>query len=163
MERRGKCHVTMVAKFLDHNNRELKQGRRRRQRERQKRNMFILAKQQLCTYITFFLVHFSAVVARQRHEKSLFHGTRLMEYVNTRNNFLFLNLETVLSDSTRKNFANIWQIEWNWLRAMKFKTVRIQIFRFLRSRNFATMATWRNNFSPLLCSIFNLLLFLTIC
>ena len=28
--------VTMVAKFLDHNNRELKQRRRRRQRERQK-------------------------------------------------------------------------------------------------------------------------------
>ena len=39
IKRRGGCHVTMVAKFLDHN-RELKQGRRRRQRERQKRNMF---------------------------------------------------------------------------------------------------------------------------
>ena len=40
IKRRGGCHVTMVAKFLDHNIRELKQGRRRRQRERQKRNMF---------------------------------------------------------------------------------------------------------------------------
>ena len=30
-------HVTMVAKFLDHNNRELKQRRRWRQRERQKK------------------------------------------------------------------------------------------------------------------------------
>ena len=33
---------------------ELKQGRRRRQRERQKSNGFKLAKQQLCTCITFF-------------------------------------------------------------------------------------------------------------
>ena len=47
----------MEAKFLYHNNRELKQRRQRRQRKPQKSNRFILAKQQLCT-----LVHFLAVV-----------------------------------------------------------------------------------------------------
>ena len=41
----------MVAKILDHNNKELQQGRRRQQRERQKRDQFILAKQ-ICTCIT---------------------------------------------------------------------------------------------------------------
>ena len=44
--------------------------------------------------------------------------------------FLFLNLDSVFSNSTRENFANIWQIEWDWLTAMKIKTMRIQIFRF---------------------------------
>ena len=47
-------HVTMVANFLDHNNREFKQRRRRRQREQLKSNKFILAKQQLCTCIAYF-------------------------------------------------------------------------------------------------------------
>ena len=41
--REGWRHVTMVAKFLDHNNRELKQRRRRRQRERQKCHRFLAA------------------------------------------------------------------------------------------------------------------------
>ena len=44
--------VTMIAKFLDHKNMEIKQ--QRRQRERQKSNRLILAKQQLCTCITLF-------------------------------------------------------------------------------------------------------------
>ena len=63
----------MVAKFLDLNNWEFKQRRRRRQREQLKRNKFRLAKQQLCTCITLF-VHFLAVVARLRHETSQFHA-----------------------------------------------------------------------------------------
>ena len=33
--------------------------------------------------------------------------------------FLFLSLETVLSDSTPENFAKIWQIKWNWTRSIK--------------------------------------------
>ena len=57
----------MVAKFLDLNNTEFKQRRRRQQREQLKSNKFILAKQQLCTRITLF-VHFSAAVERLRHE-----------------------------------------------------------------------------------------------
>ena len=55
--------------ILDHNNGELKQQRRRRQRERQKSNRFTLANQQICTCITLF-VHFLAVVASLRLETS---------------------------------------------------------------------------------------------
>ena len=44
--------------------------------------------------------------------------------------------------------------KWNWIRSMKFETVRIHFlsafFGLLSSRNFATMATWRNDFSSLL-------------
>ena len=50
-------------------------------------------------------------------------------------------------NSTPENFANIWQIKWNWIRSMKFETVRIHVFGSLSSRNFATMATWRIDFS----------------
>ena len=51
---------------------------------------------------------------------------RFMEYVNTTQNvlFLFLNLDTVLSDST-PNFATIWHIKWNWIRSTNFETVRM--------------------------------------
>ena len=59
-----------------------------------------------------------------------------------------------LLDSTPENFVNILQIKWNWIRSMKFVTVRIHFFRnvfgLLSSRNFATMAMWRNDFSSLL-------------
>ena len=55
--------------FMARNGKELKQRRRRRQRERQKSNRFRLAKQQLCTCITFF-VHFFAVVARLQRESA---------------------------------------------------------------------------------------------
>ena len=47
-----------------------------------------------------------------------------------------------------ENFANIWQIKWKWIRSMKFETVRI--YFLLSSKNVATMATWRNDFSSLL-------------
>ena len=47
--------ITKVAKFLDHNNREFLQ--------QQKSNRFRLAKEQLCTCVTRFFVHFLAVVA----------------------------------------------------------------------------------------------------
>ena len=70
--------------------------------------------------------------------------------------FLFLNLDTVLFDSTTENFVNIWQIKWNWIRWMKFETgwipFLIDVFGLLWSRNIATitMATWCNNFPSLL-------------
>ena len=48
---------------------ELKQRRRRHQLERQKRNRFISAKQQLCTCILLF-VHFLAVVIRLQRESA---------------------------------------------------------------------------------------------
>ena len=72
-----------------------------------------------------------------------------------RNNFLFLflNLDTVLSDLTPEKFANIWQIKWNWTRSLKSETVWIQflsdIFGLLSSRNFATIASWHNDFFSL--------------
>ena len=45
-------------------------------------------------------------------------------------NFHFLfqhvqNFDTVLTNSNPENFANIWQIKWNWIRSMKFVTVWI--------------------------------------
>ena len=70
--------------------------------------------------------------------------------------FLSLNLNTVLSDSIPEKIANIWQIKWNRIRSIKFETVRINflsdVFGLLLSRNFASMATWRNDFSLLLAS-----------
>ena len=53
-EKKSERHVTMVAKFLDHNNTELKLRRQRRQRELEKSNRFMSAQQQLCTCITLF-------------------------------------------------------------------------------------------------------------
>ena len=41
--------------------------------------------------------------------------------------FLFLNLDTVLSDSTPENFASIWLVKWNWMRSLKFETVPIHL------------------------------------
>ena len=52
-----------------------------------------------------------------------------------------------------RKFAKIWQIKWNWIRSMKFETVRIYFFKWifglLSSKHFATMVTWRNDFSSL--------------
>ena len=68
--------------------------------------------------------------------------------------FFILNLDAVLSDSTPENFANIWQIKGNWICSMKFDKVQIHflsdVFGLLSSRNFATLATWHNDFSYLL-------------
>ena len=89
----------------------------------------------------------------------LISSTRFMEKVKKKNRNIFSlsvsNLSTVLSDSTPENFANIWQIQWNWIwQSIKFETVRIfffsDVFGLLSLRNFATMATWRNDFSSLL-------------
>ena len=51
--------------------------------------------------------------------------THFTEYVKCRTQhkkclFLFLNLEL-----NPENFADIWQIQWNWIRSMKFETVWI--------------------------------------
>jgi len=53
----------MVAKFLDHNNRELKQ-RRRRSENGKKNNSFILAKPKNFARASRFFIHFLTVVAR---------------------------------------------------------------------------------------------------
>ena len=74
--------------------------------------------------------------------------------------FLFLNLDTVLSDSTQKilpTFDKCWQKkiekikEDRWSLTDSANPLFKWRFDFLSSRNFATMATWRNDF---LLSIF---------
>ena len=74
-----------------------------------------------------YFVHFFAVVAPLRHETSQFHTLALGSGWTQHKSCLFplLNLDTVLSDSTRENLANICQIKWNWIRSMKFEGVRI--------------------------------------
>ena len=65
-----------------------------------------------CTTVTWnFLNHMPASQSRWKQHKKFC--------------FLSLNSDTVLSDSTPENFANIWPIKWNWIRLMKFETVRI--------------------------------------
>ena len=59
----------MVAKILDDNNEELKQGPRRKQRERQKSDRSGKTTT-LHLYQAFFLLHFLAVVARLRNGTS---------------------------------------------------------------------------------------------
>ena len=149
----------MVAKFLDHNNREFEQRRRRRQREQLKSNKFILAKQQLCTCITLYWTFLSRR-CRTASWNFLISRACFMEKVNTTQKFLFLflHLNTVLWDSTSENFANIWQIKWNWRSSIEFKTVQMRI-HFLKEfsvllfvvscKNFASMGTWRNDLSSL--------------
>ena len=61
-----------VDQYIRSINRELKQWRRRRQREWHKSNRFGSVKQQLCMTITF-IVHFLPVVAQLWHETSHFH------------------------------------------------------------------------------------------
>ena len=69
----------MVAIFQDHNNGELKQQRRRRQRDRQKSNWFILAKQTL--YCTF--------LSRRCKSVTVISRARFMELLNTAQEFSF--------------------------------------------------------------------------
>ena len=91
----------MVAKFVEHNNRELKQ------REKQNSNSFRLEKQQICTCVT--LLYISQTSGHDSDKLPNF--TRplygLDEHKGNKFLFLFLNLDTVLSDSTTENFANI--------------------------------------------------------
>ena len=48
------------------------------------------------------------------------------------NNFPFFStkLKHSPSESTPKKFTNIWQIEWNGMRGMKFQTARIPVFKW---------------------------------
>jgi len=86
-------HVTMVAKFLDQNNSEFYNSKKAIALD-WKNNNFARA--------SHFFVHFLAVVARLRLETSQFHSPALSSGWALHKNFLFLflNLETVLSDST---------------------------------------------------------------
>ena len=56
-----------------------------------------------------------------------------------------------------ENFANIWQIKWNWLRSMKFETVRIHFLSdVLVCCHPQILLTWQRDVttSPLYCEWF---------
>ena len=117
-----------------------------------KKELIYKAKQQLCTrnVYTFFSHHCTTATWNFLILRARF----MVREHNTKMHVLFLNLDAVLSDSTPENFAKIWQIKWNWIRLTRFETVRIhilsEVFGLLSSRNFATVATWLSDFSPLL-------------
>ena len=124
---------------------------RAKQREQQKSNTFIEAKQQLCTLFCTFLYSHRCTTATWK--VLIFHVSRSLWSRWTQHKtfcFLCIHLNTVLSNSTPEHFANIWQMKWNWIRLMKGETVGIHFlsdsFGLLSSRNFATMAMWCNDF-----------------
>ena len=55
---------------------------------------------------------------------------RYMKDVNTGEQFSFSKLKHSPSESTPKKFTNIWQIEWNGIRRMKFETSWIPVFKW---------------------------------
>ena len=89
---------------------ELKQRQGRREQERQTINSFILAKQQLCTYITFFCTFLCrrCTTTRWKCLISLF-----VEDGSTRQQLSFSFPELWYSplDFNSKKFANIWRIK----------------------------------------------------
>ena len=120
----GWRHVTMEAKLLDHKNRELKQRRPPRQRKQLKRSEFMLAKQQLCTCILPFCTVLSLRCTTATWNFLISRAC----FINPTQKFYFffiLNLNTFVSHSTPENCANVWQIKWNWIRSIKFETLRI--------------------------------------
>ena len=151
LERKVWRHVAMVAKVLDDNNRELTITAKATRTG--KKNWFI---KQNNNFAHAMFIHFSAIIVRLRHETSykISRARFMVREHNTKMHRLFLNLDAVLSDSTLENFAKIWQIKWNWIRLTRFEAVRIhilsEVFGLLSSRNFATVATWLSDFSPLL-------------
>ena len=153
-------------------NRELKGQQRRRQREWRKSNRFISAKQ-LCMCITHFCAFLSNCYMTAT-QNFLISCSCVMEYVTTAQKLSvsFLTLDTIFSDnSPPQNVAKIWLILWKWIRLQKFETVQIQIhfssgiISLLSSREFATMATWRNEFSFLFaqCTVYFCVLYICMC
>ena len=114
------------------NNKELKQRgrRRRRQRERQKGNKLDQQNNNYARASRFF-VHFLAVVARLQR----FHV--LSRTGKEDNNFLLLNFDTGLQDSTPKKFAYIWRIKWDGISATNFEQ---REFTFFKSDIFVAVA-----------------------
>ena len=104
--------------------RELKQRRRRRQRERQKSNKFILAKQQLCTSITLFCIHFLAVVAGATWKCLI---SRFVEDGNTRQqlSFCFPELWYCPVEFNSKKLPTFVRIKRDEISALKVEVARI--------------------------------------
>ena len=120
--------------------------RRRRRKENGKKGIGFYWQNNKLARASCYFVHFFAVVVPLRHENSKFHTLALWSRWTQHKSrlFLFRNLNTVLSDSTWENFANICQIKWNWMVQIHFLS---DVFGLLSSKNFATMTTWRNDLS----------------
>ena len=104
--------------------RELKQRRRRRQREREKSDSFILAKQQLCTSITLFCIHFLAVVAGATWKCLI---SRFVEDGNTRQqlSFCFPELWDCPVEFNSKKLPTFVRIKRDEISALKVEVARI--------------------------------------
>ena len=114
------------------NNKELKQRgrRRRRRRERQKGNRLDQQNNNSARASRFF-VHFLGVVARLQR-------FRVLSRTGTEdNNFLLLNFDTGLQDSTPKKFAYIWRIKCDGISATNFEQ---REFTFFKSDIFVAVA-----------------------
>ena len=122
-----------------------------------KNNRFKLAKQQLCTCITLFCTFLSRR-CKSATWNFLISRARFMELMNTAQEFSFSFCKLRYGPfgfnprQFRQDFKNKKKL--NKI-AMKFETVRgihflRDVFALLSSGNFATMATWPNDFSSLL-------------
>ena len=129
----------VIAKFLDDNNRaEVKQRRRRHSNENgKKKNLdgFRLAKQQLCVCITLFLYISSLHYCDMKLPNFTLPLYGVREH-NTKLSFSFS--DTVFRIKSRK-FCQHLTNKWNWIRSMKFGTVRtyfLSEFRFVVIQTF---------------------------
>ena len=104
--------------------RDFKIQRRRRQQERQKKQLVWLAKQQLRTCITHFCTFLSRFCTTTMWKCLI---SRFMEDVNNQRQilFLFLSLNLVPWNSASEGFAYNWQSKWVGIIAIK--TERSQI------------------------------------
>ena len=123
------CGIFVVV--ADRNKRELKQRPRRRQRGRQKSNMFRLAKQQLCTCMTF-LLYISSPSLHDYDAKRPIIISSFMVDVNKRQRFSFSFRELRYSPLEFNSWKNRQQLT-NYckrvgIRAMTFEASRIHFF-----------------------------------
>ena len=104
--------------------RELRQRRRRRQRELQKSNRFILAKEQLCTCITLFFTFFSCRCETTTWKCLM---SRFVENVNTRQQLSFSFPEpwySPLGLNSKKIFQHL-TIKRDGISVIKYEAARI--------------------------------------
>ena len=120
-------HTTMVAKFWDHNNRELKQLWQWRQREWQKSSRFILTKQKLFMCIMLFCTFLSRRCTIPNLTHSL-HGEG--EHNIKTSSFFFLTLRRSFQIQPQKILQTSAQIKWNWIRSMTFWNSVHSLFRW---------------------------------
>ena len=108
-----------------------------------------------------YFVQFFSVVAPLRHETSYFHTLALWSRWTQHKSCLFplLNLDTVLSDSTRGNFANICQIKGRWslkrceFTFWRFRSVVIQNFLLPWQRDLTSSPLYQHSVVQILAFV----------